>query len=235
MTFRLPHTPFRMFHPVLQRATVPVRAVAPRAISEERLLRVRRRMLGLALSGHHKLAPTTFLLPRILSHQRCGAVRSFDPVAHRARFIRLVVREPRSGSHRGDRNHLLDEPDAVAQFRTHTATYVHAEIHFLERLVQRNGNSEDARVSEMKSDEAHVSTASPFIELCPGGHVLRNQVRSDTVVQKGQVTPLGRKKNLGEDRHACRPDASLIPARAFRSNLRQMLWDSSSRRTFPVT
>src|SRR5687768_12930517 len=109
-----------MLHTVLYRATVAVGAVAPRAISEELLLRARYRMLGIALSDHHKLAPTTLLLPRILGHQRCGAVRSFDPVAHRARFIRLVVRESRSSCHCRHRDHLLDEPDAAAQFRTNT-------------------------------------------------------------------------------------------------------------------
>ncbi|MEO7503361.1 MAG: hypothetical protein ABIW94_12045 [Gemmatimonadaceae bacterium] len=88
--------------------------------------------------------------------------------------------------------------------------------------MQRPRNPEDAGVQEMKSDETHVSAATPFVELGAWGNELREQLRAHPIVQQRQVSPLGGKENVGKHRHVRCPSASPIPQPTFHPNSSQL-------------
>ena len=92
-------------------------------------------------------------------------------MAHGKRNVRLIVRETGDARDRGTRNDLANEGHAVALLRIDDASDINTQVHFFERTMSGDWNSEDTRVREEKSDYADECDPAPRIELSAGRDV----------------------------------------------------------------
>ena len=74
--------------------------------------------------------------------------------------------------------------------------HVKAKIHFFEIAMQRNGQTEKARIEKEKSDDADKGLAVFVIDLGAGRDERRENLRVDNEVEQCEVTPIGSEKRL---------------------------------------
>ena len=93
-------------------------------------------------------------------------------MSHRHRHVRLVVKPSRHGRDGVTGHKLSNEHDGPPDLSIgRRPAHVEAQVHFLERSVEWNGQAMNASVGEEKADETHESDAVPGIQ----NGALRNQ------------------------------------------------------------
>ena len=87
-------------------------------------------------------------------------------------------------------NDLLDERHR-SQTRFAVGRYVKSQVDFFETSVERDWNSKDTCLIEKERDQTDVALPLKQIELGLCGYVRLEQLRSNFVIRKDQMLPLG--------------------------------------------
>ncbi len=141
-------------------------------------VRTGRNCLRFAARTHLKRFPFRSASPRILDLQL--KIDMFDVVFHRQREIRLAVKSARHerdgafGHEFAHKNHAA--PPRVRRFFAN----VKPQIHFFKITMQRNGQTEQARIEEKKADDADEGLSIFVIDLGAGRDERRNDSGSTT-------------------------------------------------------
>lgn len=131
---------------------------------------------------------------------------------------------------------LLHEHDATSPCTLELAAYIESEVHFLGVPMERNRGAKNARVKELKANDADEGMASPRVKLAPRGHISGEKRGIDLVIEHGEAAPLG----LPESRFAShgapasnvelKSSGGSAPRRARRGDLLRGAAVRSSRR-----
>jgi hypothetical protein len=80
---------------------------------------------------------------------------------------------------------------------------IKAQVHFLEVAMKREGDTDHAGVEKQKTDDAHVSDRSVFIDLEAWWNEWLDQLSIDRVIQHDEMTPFRRQENSPAVRIRC--------------------------------
>src|SRR3954466_2114712 len=191
-----PNPPTRMVDFVFDRALIALPRVSPGTVGEKVFLRPTfdRTRLPIDVERYTRaLAPGSELVLHTL--QLAGGLH--DAVLHRHCAVRLVVRELRGSRYKKKRHHLPDEDHARANLVANAPPHIEAQVHLLEVLVKKRGQSEDVRVEEQECNEAQVVSAIPVVELRPLGQMRGEHGPVDLVVEHREVSPVRGEKLCG--------------------------------------
>jgi hypothetical protein len=110
--------------------------------------------------------------------------------AHRQRGIGLTIKR---ASHHRDRlpwNELADKSDSAPPVIDDFPAHIKTQIYLLEIAMQRNWQTENARVQEEKSNDAQKSSSLVKIKLRPARQQRFQQFRIRHEIQHREVAPI---------------------------------------------
>src|ERR1051326_745125 len=189
-----------MFHPVFA-ATTAAGSITPVMLSDEFLVRTVPGGLRFAGRGHAQRFPATAATPLILGEH--STVLVFECVAHWQRQIWFAIKRPRDEGDGAPRNQLANENDTTPPFVRTLAPDIKAQVYFLEIAMQRNGQTDHARVEKEKADNADERLAFVEIDLGFYGDERLEDFRIDGEIEHRQVTPVrGEERSHGGSRPA---------------------------------
>src|SRR2546423_5202259 len=193
---RFPQMPARMFDAVFA-ASITSRGVTPVMFGDEFLVRPVAGTLRLADCSHRQRFPAPAASPLILSKD--ATVLVLERVPHRQRQIRLAIK--RAGDERdGSAWHQLpNENDTAPPFARAFPPDIKTEIHFLEIAMERDGQTDEARIEKKEANDADERLALMKVELGLDGNERLKNFRVDGEVQHCQVTPVRGEKRFQHD------------------------------------